>query len=285
MRGIIKNFIGVGEHSPGTEGPRVIAVTSGKGGVGKTNITVNLAIALSSVGKRVVIFDADLGLANAEVLLGLNPRYTLYDFLYRNKSLEEILSPGPGSIQIISGGSGMLELANLSTEGIKRLRDSIKNFESSVDVVLVDTGAGLNKNVLAFVGAAQEVIVVVTPEPTSLTDAYSMIKVLASYNVHREINIIVNRIEKKREADETFYKLQVTAQHFLPNVNIKYLGAVPDDSRVLTAVKEQQPFMLHQPDCPASRAVKAVVSQLLGEGTKNAGGFSAFFNRLSRLFS
>ncbi|MBM7854227.1 flagellar biosynthesis protein FlhG [Desulfohalotomaculum tongense] len=253
--------------------------------MGKSNAALNLAIALSSLGQRVVIIDADLGMANVEVLLGITPRYTLYDFLYHKKDLNEILTPGPGNIRIISGGVGLLELANLDNRAIKRLRDSMYHFDSGVDVVLVDTGAGINKNVLAFVGAAQEVIIVVTPEPTSITDAYGLIKVLASYNVHNEVNVLVNRAAKRQEAGDTFYKLKITAQHYLPNVDIKYLGSIPEDKNVIRAVKDQRPFVLYQPATPASRAVRAVAEQLAGGVQKERGGFFDFFSRLTRLFN
>ncbi|MTI80176.1 MAG: MinD/ParA family protein [Firmicutes bacterium] len=286
MRGIIKSgSITSGGEMNSVQGPRVIAVTSGKGGVGKTNITLNLAMALSSLGQRVVIFDADLGMANVEVLLGVNPRYTLFDFLYNNKSLYEIITPGPNNIKLISGGSGLLELANLSQRAIKQLRDTVNHFDVGADIILVDTGAGINKNVLAFVGAAQEVIVVATPEPTSITDAYGLIKVLASYNVHREVNLVVNKVDKEREAKETYHKLEVTARHFLINTKIRYLGSVKEDVNVVKAVRDQQPFMLYQPDCAASQSIKDLAAELLGNDSKDQGGFSGFFTRLTRLFS
>lgn len=277
--------IKAGPKSTGV-GPRVIAVTSGKGGVGKSNITVNLAMALSDLGQRVVIFDADLGLANIEVLLGLKPRYTLYDFLYNGKTITEIISPGPQNVSLISGGAGFMELANLDAESLQSLQDAMQVLESNVDIVLVDTGAGLNKNVLAFVAAAHELIVVVTPEPTSITDAYGLIKVVANYNVHQEINIIVNRVLNKQEADSTISKLQITATHFLPHITINPLGSVPDDKAVVQAVKEQTPFVLYSPHSKAAGAVKKMADRLMGvekEG-KGAGGLSKFFNRLTRLF-
>ena len=264
--------------------PRVIALTSGKGGVGKTNVTVNLGIGLAKLGSRVILFDADLGLANVEVVLGLAPRYTLYDFLYRGKTLRDILLPGPNNIKIISGGSGLLELANLNNQDIIRLRDAVKEFQNDVDYVLVDTGAGLNKNVLAFVAAAQEVVVVVTPEPTSVTDAYGLIKVLAKFNTHSEVKIIINRVQKKQEAEETFRKLQVTAQHFLPNISIKRLGAIPEDAAVVKAVKKQQPFITLYPDSAAGAAVRESAAKLAGVSADKGTGLLGFFSRLTRLF-
>ncbi len=265
--------------------PRVIALTSGKGGVGKTNVTVNLGIGLANLGSRVILFDADLGLANVEVVLGLAPRYTLYDFLYNGKTLRDILVPGPNNLKIISGGSGLLELANLNSQEIIRLRDAVKEFENDVDFVLVDTGAGLNKNVLAFVAAAQEVVVVVTPEPTSVTDAYGLIKVLAKFNTHSEVKIIINRVQKKQEAEETFRKLQVTAEHFLPNISIKRLGVIPEDAAVVKAVKKQRPFITFYPDSAAGAAVRESAAKLAGVSADNGAGLLGFFSRLTRLFA
>lgn len=265
--------------------PRVIALTSGKGGVGKTNITVNLGTALAALGYRVVLFDADLGLANVEVVLGLVPRYTLYDFLYRGKSLQDILLVGPNNLKIISGGSGLMELANLNNQALLSLRDAIKEFESDVDFVLVDTGAGLNKNVLAFVAAAQEVIIVATPEPTSIADAYGLIKVLAKYEVHDKVKIIINRVERKKEADETFRRLLVTAERFLPNMTVEYMGTIPEDSVVVKAVKQQQPFVVYKPNSAASESVRRMAAGLVGGRPQKSGGLVGFFNRLTRLFS
>ncbi|WP_051688351.1 MinD/ParA family protein [Desulfofalx alkaliphila] len=267
---------------------RVIAITSGKGGVGKTNITVNLAMALSSAGFKVVIFDADLGLSNAEVLLGLNPRHTVYDFLYYDVPLEQVLTDAPNNVKIISGGCGLLELANLSSEAIKHLQRSLTGFDLDADFVLVDTGAGINKSVLAFLAAAQDVLVVVTPEPTSITDAYGLIKVLYRYKVHREINLLINKAVNEQEADSTFRKLQLTAQRFLPELNLQYIGWLPNDDTVVKAVKDQRPFVLYYPDSKPSNAVKAVADRLAGTKEnlhKKSGGISSFFGRLTRLFS
>lgn len=282
-----------------TAGPRVIAVTSGKGGVGKTNITVNLALALADLDQRVVIFDADLGLANAEVLLGLAPRYSIYDFLYNQKSLMDILTPGPNQVNLISGGSGLWELANLDIEVIDYLREAVHDFEIGTDWVLVDTGAGLNKNVLAFVAAASEVITVVTPEPTAIVDAYGIIKVLARYDVHDKINIIVNKVLNQQESDDTMRKLQVTAAHFLPNVKLNHLGTIPEDAKLVQAVKAQQPVVLFKPDSLASKAIKSIANRLTGVKTleqqravtgqsgsvDNQTGIAGFFSRLTKLFS
>ncbi|MEG6617313.1 MinD/ParA family protein [Peptococcaceae bacterium 1198_IL3148] len=278
-------IIKAGTKRTPAKGPRVIAITSGKGGVGKSNVTLNLALALADRGQRVVVFDADLGLANVEVLLGKKPQYNLYDFLYHGKSIDDIVMVGPKGIRIISGGSGVMELANLSVEALKRLQGAMQVFDAGVDQVLVDTGAGLSKNTLAFLAAAHELVVVVTPEPTSITDAYGLIKVLSRYNVHQQVQIIVNKAVNNHEAQQTIQKLQLTAEHFLPNIRIEYLGNVAEDINVVQAVKEQKPFVLYNPNCSASRSIKKVANQLIGLEHQETGGLSGFFSRLSRLFS
>ena len=266
---------------------RVIAVTSGKGGVGKTNITVNLAIALAEMGKRVIIFDADLGMSNAEILMGIVPKYTIYDFLYRQKSLKQILTMAHDNVGVISGGSGLVEMANLDSDTIKYLRELVQNLELEADAIMVDTGAGLSKNVLAFTAAAQEVVTVVTPDPTSIVDAYGVIKVLSNYGVHKEINIIVNRCVDIKEAKITFEKLDVTVQRFLPNVNINYLGYVPEDSSVVRAIRAQVPFIINEYDSPASKAVKSIASQMLYKGQKSDtySGIGTFFKKFTAFFN
>lgn len=261
---------------------RVVAVTSGKGGVGKSNLVVNLALALAGMGQRVIIFDADLGMANAEVILGLAPRYSIYDYLYNNKDLEQIITDGPGQIKIISGGSGFLELANLTNQQTKKLQDSFARLENEADFVLVDTGAGISKNVLGFLAAADEVVVVVTPEPTSFTDAYGLIKVLSKYKVHNKIMVVVNRAENILEAIRTFNRMEFAVNRFLSS-SLLFLGTVYEDKRVVQAVKRQIPFYMLQPNSRASHCVMSIAKKLLAEG-KEVQGINGFIGKLLRLF-
>lgn len=268
----------------GNSGARVIAVTSGKGGVGKSNLVVNLALKLNSKGYKVVIFDADLGMANAEVLLGIVPQYSLYDYLYNGKSIDEILTTSPQGVQIISGGSGFVELANLDHKARKRLAKGLQELDHKFDFVLIDTGAGISKTVLGFVAAADEVIVVLTPEPTSLTDAYGLIKVLSKYQVHNEIMVVVNRATDKHEALRTFKTMELTTSQFL-QVHLVNLGYISEDSSVVRSIKRQQPFTILAPTAPASQQVSKIAGQLVsGREEEEPMGVQGFLGKLMRLF-
>ncbi|AQS59807.1 ATPase [Desulforamulus ferrireducens] len=264
-------------------GARVIAITSGKGGVGKSNLVVNVAVELVRRGHRVAIFDADLGMANAEVILGLVPRYTLYDYLFNNKEIKDILEVSPQGVYLISGGSGSVELANLDLSARKRLNDGLQELDRLFDFVLVDTGAGISKTVLGFVAAAEEVLVVLTPEPTSLTDAYGLIKVLSKYHVHDQIMVVVNRAGNEKEARKTYQTMETTAKRFL-QVQLTYLGFIPDDNTVVQAVKRQQPFILMAPGSVASQGVIRIVNKLLLGQEEEPRGIHSFFGKLMRLF-
>lgn len=275
-----------GQKPPSNPGARVIAVTSGKGGVGKTSLVVNLAISLTGLGQRVVVFDADLGLANVEVLMGITPPSTLFDFVCGKKSLEDIVVPGPGGIRLVSGGSGFLELANLDKRRRQKLIDSLGYFDREADFVLVDTGAGISKNVLGFVAAAGEVIVVVTPEPTSFTDAYSMIKVLSNYRVHNEVQLVVNQAIDKAEAYATYNKMETVVSQYL-NIGLRNPGWVTKDSYVSQAVKEQRPLCMYYPRSASARSIALLAQNILAGGetpVKDYMGAGGFINRLMRLF-
>ncbi|WP_341473744.1 MinD/ParA family protein [Desulfofundulus thermobenzoicus] len=270
---------------PAAGAARVIAVTSGKGGVGKSNLTVNLGLALASLNRRVIILDADLGLANVEVLLGVSPPYTIYDCLYRNRDIREVLLPAPGGIQFISGGSGFLELANLDRARRQRLISSLAVLDTLADYILIDTGAGLSKNVLGFLAAAGEVIVVITPEPTSLTDGYSLIKVLARFRSHREVLLVINRAAGDQEALATARRVEMVAERFL-NLPVNYLGHLPEDRAVNRAVREQRPFVLADPRCRAARNVTAMARTLATGRREEAPppGARGFVGRLLKIF-
>lgn len=283
MRGPIHNLVNLSNTRVNNSGARVIAVASGKGGVGKTNLVVNLALELNKRGFKVAIFDADLGMANVEVLLGIVPKYTLYDYLVNGKSIENIMVASPQGVNIISGGSGFIELANLDADSRKRLGQGLQELDNKFDFVLVDTGAGISKNVLGFVAAADEVVVVITPEPTSLTDAYGLIKVLTKYQVHHEIMLVVNRAIDEKEAQRTYKTMELTTGQFL-QVQLINLGFIPEDISVVQAVKNQQPFTVMTPSATASLSLSRIASQLVsGKGTDNK-GLQGFFGKLMRLF-
>lgn len=264
---------------------RVIAVTSGKGGVGKTNFTINLALALNSNGHRVIILDADLGLANVDVILGVTPKYTLYNVLKGEKNINEIITTGPQGIQIIAGGSGIQELANLRKWQVDNFIEKIGDLENMAEIIIIDTGAGLSRNVMSFVLAADEVILVTTPEPTSITDAYGLIKAMTTKKKEGIVHLVVNKVEDENEADAVTSKLTMVADRFLKLKLIK-LGFIIEDSVVSKAVKSQEPFLLKYPKSDASKCIYKLAAQLTkGETVNvNAGGVKNFFNRMVKLF-
>jgi flagellar biosynthesis protein FlhG len=247
---------------PGGEpSTQVIAVSSGKGGVGKTNIVANLAIALTKMGKRVLILDADLGLGNLDVLLGLVPRDTIEDVLAGTCTLEEIVLHGPAGIQVLPASSGVPRLTALTESQQVIIQEQLAQLAAEVDVLLIDTGAGISPNVTFFASSADETIIVVSPEPTSLTDAYALIKVLArQYREHR-FKVLVNQAKSPREASEVFGKLDVAVDHFL-HVAIELVGAIPYDDYVHLAVRQQKAVYEVFPDAPASQAFKKLAQHV-----------------------
>ena len=281
LRAMVReNFI---HKQKAASGPRVIAVTSGKGGVGKTNLVVNLGIALAKLGQRVAILDADLGLANVDVLLGINPPYSLYDILFGEKTINEIIVRGPLGISIVSGSSGVQDLANLDQQGRERLIAALGYFNDHADFVFIDTGAGISRNVLGFVAASEEVIVILTPEPTSLTDAYSLVKVLATYKVHSIVNLVVNRALDEQEAQGTVNQFMAVVNKFL-QIRINYIGSIYEDQVVRQAVKSQAPFIIQKPNSSASSGLNDIAGVLLGDKKRFGEGMGVFLGKLFRLF-
>lgn len=251
-----------------TSGARVIAVTSGKGGVGKTSISVNLAIEIAKLGKRVVIFDADFGLANVEVMLGIRPQYNLLDVVYNKKSIAEIISVAPGNIGFISGGSGVSELAALDSNKIKKLIAEMAKLDEMYDVVIIDTGAGITDSVMEFVMVSPEVLLVVTPEPTSITDAYSLLKVLRrkeDFNpLYKKIGIVANRVENTKEGQDIYSKINMVSTKFL-NTKLNFAAAVTFDKNVSMAIIEQKPVVLAYPSSPVAKAIRELAASFFDE--------------------
>lgn len=267
---------------------RVITVTSGKGGVGKSSISINLAILLSRLGKRVVVLDADFGLANIEVMLGIRPRFTMADLMFRGKELKEIITQGPENISFISGGSGIQELARMSRDQVMYLTRKLAELDACADVIIIDTGAGIADNVLEFVVASSEVLLVATPEPTSITDAYALLKALNRKKEFSKnnttIKMIANRVRSQEEGQHLYEKMSVVVNKFL-NIPVEYLGAVPLDDQITKAVMRQKPVSVTNPDAPSSRAIKAITDRLmdLEEGNlQERRGISQFFSNLIR---
>ncbi len=233
----------------------VFSVTSGKGGVGKTNLSVNLACCLASMGKRVVLLDADLGLANVDVLLGMTPQKNLFHLFHEGARVRDILYETPYGFSILPASSGVGEMLALNVGQKLELLEALDELEDTVDYFIVDTGAGINDNVVYFNLAVQERLVVLTPEPTSLTDAYALIKVLNMRHGVDKFRVLVNMAQDAREAKEIFTRLYMASEHFLSGVSLDYVGFVPRDPFVRKSVVNQKPFFIQDAASPASKAV------------------------------
>ena len=262
---------------------RVITVTSGKGGVGKSTLTVNLAIQLSGLGKKVVILDADFGLANIEVMLGIRPDYNLADLMFRGKELKDIIIQGPENIGFISGGSGIQELSRLTREQVVYLVSKLYELDELADIILVDTGAGISDSVLEFVSASNEVLLVATPEPTSITDAYALLKTLNRRSGFSKedttIKMVANRIKTKEDGDTLYSKLGLVVDRFL-SLKMEYIGAIPDDPNCGKAIMQQQPISLSEPRSASVKAIRSIAEKLTSnDDDTDRKGIAQLFSR------
>lgn len=279
----------------------VIAITSGKGGVGKSNVAVNLAIQFASAGRDVVLLDADLGLANADVLCNVDLPCNLAHVIARKKELSDVLVTAPGGFRLIGGASGLARMADLSDFDRQRLVTSLGELENQADILLIDTGAGISPNVLCFTRAADHVLVVTTPEPTAITDAYAVIKVISRGSAGiapgaspglgadvpidgggRRLSLLVNQARNAMESQVVYDRIAKVARQFL-NVNVYDAGSMPVDENVPQAVRRRTPFVLGAPRCPASLAVGQLAMRLeQGLGPRGSGG--GFFSRMMGWF-
>ncbi|MBQ7456673.1 MAG: MinD/ParA family protein [Desulfovibrio sp.] len=244
--------------------PLVFSVTSGKGGVGKTNISVNLAYNLVQLGKRVTLIDSDLGLANVDVVLGLTPHKNLFHLFNEDAKLSDILFPTPYGFSILPASSGMSEMLSLSTGQKLELLEAVDELEDAVDVLIIDTGAGISDNVLYFNMAVQERIVVMTTEPTSLTDAYALIKVLKMNHGVEHFQICMNMTPDVKTAKDMFSRLYQACDHFLEGVSLDLAGIIPRDPFVRKAIIKQKPFSAEDPSSPASVGVRDLAEKIAG---------------------
>lgn len=242
---------------------KIITIASGKGGVGKTNFTLNLGIALAEFGRKVLLLDADLGLANVDVLLGAAPKYNLTHVINGTKTIEEIIIKGPHDLDIIPGGSGVFELAQLEEEQLEKFLSELGKIDVSYDFLLIDTGAGLNKSVLSFSMAADEIFVITIPEPTSLTDAYGLIKTINKHRYTGKIKLVVNRITSREEGEITGKKIKIVVEKFLDKCDLQVLGFINDDRMVVEAVKKQEPFLTSYPNAFATADIYAIAAGIL----------------------
>ena len=243
---------------------RVIAITSGKGGVGKTNIAANFAYIFSKMGKRVLLLDADTGLANIDVILGITPKYSLFHVLHGEKTLSEVTVQGPGGIKILPATSGIQEMAELSRDQKLTLLEELDGLSESLDFMFIDTAAGIAGNVMYFNMVAKEIVVVVSPEPTSLTDAYALIKLLYRGYATKRFMLLVNMVTGSNEAKEVYRRLSNATDHFL-NLSVEYLGYILRDKTVYEAVKQQSMLVELAPHSKASKCLFAVAEKLCQE--------------------
>ena len=267
---------------PAKEGKtRIITITSGKGGVGKTNVSVNMALAYARLGKKVVVMDADLGLANVNIMLNMvAPRFTLFDMIRKKKTMKEIIVETDYGISIVAGVSGFSKIANLTDQERHNFIDEL-NTLSFADIIIIDTSAGVSSNVLDFIAAADDAVIITTPEPTAITDAYGIIKIIASEydNLDMELKLVVNRAKSAVEAKKVADRMTHIAGQFL-NLKVDYLGFIYDDPVVSQAVLRQSPFMVIDPRCKASICIQHIVGKMEKGELRETGGFSSMWKRL-----
>ncbi len=260
---------------------RVFSVTSGKGGVGKTAVVANLAVLLARMGKRVLILDADLGLANIDVVFGIAPGHNLNHFFTGEQPLDAILTDGPEGIKILPAGSGVQRFTRLDSEQKMRLLEALDSMNNDFDFVLIDTEAGISENVTYFNTAAQEILVVTTPEPTAITDAYALMKLLSNQFHEKHFNLIVNFIKNEEEALDVYRKLTMVANRYL-DISIDYIGSIPKDKLMVDAIRKQQVLVQLFPDSKTSMAFEALARTIMQEPQiiEPKGSIQFFWKRL-----
>jgi len=263
---------------PGRRG-RMIAVASGKGGVGKTNVAVNLGISLARLGKRTVLIDVDIGLANADVILGVQPRFHLGNVLAGEVGILDALVPGPGGLQLLPGSTAT-SFSDLSEGERGFLASRFRQLEAGSDFMIIDTAAGISRNVIEFSRAADEVLVVTTPEPTAITDAYALIKAVAREKGHGRIRLVVNQAIDRTDAGRVSERIRAVARRFL-GIEVDNLGYILRDDRVPAAVRRRRPFVLDTPRTPASVCIRAIAERLLGEPPPAPRGPTGFLERFA----
>ncbi|MBU8906993.1 MinD/ParA family protein [Desertibacillus haloalkaliphilus] len=264
---------------------QVVSVISGKGGVGKSNFSLNFAIGLAQLGKKVVLFDLDIGMANIDILMGLTPSYHIVDMIERELSIWDIIEKGPENISYIAGGSGFSTIFSMSEQKQTRFMTQLEALNQAFDYIIFDMGAGVSEDSLQFILASNEAILVTTPEPTSITDAYAMIKYIHMRNQELTCSLLVNRSESDKEGKATADNLRRVARQFLQK-DLHTVGVIPNDKAVLKAVKSQTPFLLQDPGSKPSRAIKEITKAYIGQVTDEKKlPFSSFVTKFRRYFT
>ncbi|WP_134686215.1 MinD/ParA family protein [Brevibacillus migulae] len=263
---------------------RLVTVTSGKGGVGKSNFTLNFALGLIERGQKVVIFDVDVGFANLDVLMGISSKHNLLELLEPGRTVSDIMEKGPNGLEFIPGGSGFTQLMHLDDEKLDTLFSRLEDLQGYADTILFDTGAGVSNESMRFMLASDEVLLVTTPEPTAITDAYAVIKMIHSQNPKTNIQLVINRVSTEKEGKSTADKLSLVAKRFL-DMELTTLGYVADDAIVTKAVKQQKPFLLTYPHSQASKGIRDLVNSYLRVERKQpdaVSGIRGFLTKMKR---
>ncbi|MCQ2910818.1 MAG: MinD/ParA family protein [Clostridia bacterium] len=240
----------------------IITVTSGKGGVGKSNVAVNLALELMKKDKRVLIIDADLGLANVEILMGVIPKYNLIEVINGTKEIKDIICEGPNGLKFISGGSGIENLANLSEDKLTMVARQLASLDEMFDTIIIDTGAGINETVMTFARIANEILLVTTSDPTAITDAYALLKVLNNSDNDTTVKVVVNMVKNKTDATNVFNKLNSVCEKFLDR-SLEVIEFIPEDIALSKSVRNQKPVVIEYPRSDVSIAFKKLGEKVL----------------------
>lgn len=264
--------------------PKIITVTSGKGGVGKSNFVVNMSIAIQKMGKNVLILDADVGMGNDDVLMGFMPRYNIFDVILKDMKIEDVVINGPFGVKLLPAGSGLNKIEELSEDQREGFIEKLTALKE-IDYIILDTGAGINRSVLGFIACCEELIVIITPEPTSLTDAYSLLKAVNYFKLRTTSKVVINRVVDNDEGLTTFQKFNNAANTFL-KMNLEYLGSITDDKKLVQSVRQQVPFIIKYPSCSASLDIQKLAVKLMGSTNSSTGmGVQGFFKKLFSIFS
>ncbi|MFT3743037.1 MAG: P-loop NTPase [Pyrinomonadaceae bacterium] len=270
MTSTVPNMDTISRAGTTTLQSRSIAITGGKGGVGKSNLSVNLALELGLLGNQVGLLDADFALANADLLCGVSPSFHLGHVVGGLKEIDEITINLADSVQLIPGGSGVEDLASFSLTDNPKVFEKVRQFDESLDFLLIDTAAGIAENVSGILTSASEVIVVVTPDPTSIVDAYATIKVILRRSPGKAISVVVNNIVGVGDAEQVYQSINAAVHGFLDH-HLNFLGMIPHDSHVQEAIRKQVPVVRYAPGSPASRAIRLIAKQLSGQDRNNPG--------------
>jgi len=272
------------KHQNSLRNCKTIAVLSGKGGVGKSNLSLNLSLALTKKKQRVLLFDMDIGMGNIDILIGQTASYTMVDLLEKKLSIQQIIKKGPQDLAYVAGGTGISSVFEWSPSDLAHLIQELSSLTNQYDYMIFDMGAGMSESVLKFLKAVDEMIVVTTPEPTSITDAYAAIKLAASYSVSAPVRLIINKTLSDKEGNETYERFNRAVQQFL-NISISLLGIVPNDQAVQKAVNRQMPFLLQNPASKASISLIEMVNMLIPQDNRTTAKTEGMFiRRLKRFF-